>query len=71
MAARSADLGDESTNEAAVEIGGFAGREVVGQHEDGRGEIGNALAAAAEQMAQQPLLDVEDVVGPLRQIGAF
>ena len=55
----------------AVEIGGFAGREVVGQHEHRRGEVGDAFAAAAQQVPQEPLLDVEDVGGPFRQVGAF
>ena len=71
MAARPAHLGDEAADEAAVEIGGFAGREVVGQHQHRRGEVGDALAAAAQQVPQQPLLDVENVVGPLRQVASF
>ena len=71
MAARAADLGDEAEDEAAVEIGGFAGREVVGQHEHRRGEVGDAFAAAAQQVPQEPLLDIEDVGGPLGQVGAF
>ena len=71
VAARPADLGDEAADEAAVEVGRFAGREVVGQHQHRRGEVRDAFAAAAQQVPQQPLLDVEDVVGPLGQIGAF
>ena len=63
-----ADLGDKSADEAAVEIGGLAGREVVGQHQHRRGEVGDAFAAPAKQMPQQALLDVEDVVRPLGQI---
>ena len=31
----------------------------------------DALAAAAQQVAQEPLLDVENVAGPLRQIGTL
>ncbi len=68
VAARPADLGDEPANEAAVEVRRFAGREIVGQHEHRRGEIGNPLAAAAEQVPQQAFLDVEDVVGPFGQV---
>ncbi len=39
VAARPADLGDEAADEAAVEVGRLAGRQVVGQHEDGRGQL--------------------------------
>ena len=66
-----AHLGDEAADEAAVEVGRLAGGEVVGQHQHRRGEVRDALAAAAQQVPQQPLLDVEDVVGPLRQVRAF
>ena len=71
VAARPADLGDEAADEAAVEIRGLAGGEVVGQHQHGRGEVGDPLAAAAQQVPQQAFLDVEDVVGPLRQVASF
>ena len=71
VAAGAADLGDEAAHELAVEIGRFAGREIVGQDHDRRGELRKLLAAAAEQVAQQPLLDVEDVVGPLGQVAAL
>ena len=43
VAARPADLGDEAADEAAIEIRRFAGREVVGQHQHRRGEMGNSL----------------------------
>ena len=33
--------------------------------------MGDALATAAQQVPQEPLLDVEDVGGPFRQMGAF
>ncbi len=36
VAARPADFGDKAADELAVEIGRFAGREVVGQHDHGR-----------------------------------
>ncbi len=71
VAARPAHLGDEPADIPPVEIRSFTGREIVGQHEHGRGEMGDSLAAAAQQMPQQPLLDVENIVRPLRQIGAF
>ena len=71
VAARPADLGHKAADEAAIEVGRFAGRKVVGQHQHRRGEVGDPFAAAAQQVPEQTLFDVEDVVGPLRQIGAF
>ena len=67
VASGTADLGDEAENELAIEIGRFAGREIVGQDDDGRSEARKPFAAAAEQMPQQPLFDVEDVAGPVGQ----
>ena len=69
VAARPADLGHETADEAAVEIGRFARREVMSQDEHGRGKVRDPFAAAAEQMPQQSLFDVEDVIGPLGQVG--
>ncbi len=52
VAARPADLGDEAADEPAVEIGRFAGREVVGEHQHrrrsgGRSPRGGGPAGAA------------------------
>ena len=49
VAARPAHLGDEAADEAAVEVGRLAGREVVGQHQHRRGQVGDSLAAAAQR----------------------
>ena len=67
VAARTADFGDESEDELAIEIRGFAGRQVVRQDDGRRGEARKPLAAAAQQMPQQPLFDIEDVAGPVGQ----
>ena len=52
MAARPADLRYEAANEASVEIRGLAGREVVGQHQHRRGQMGDPFAAATQEVAQ-------------------
>ena len=46
VAAGAADLGDKAADELAVEVGRFAGREVVGQHDHRRGELRTAPRAA-------------------------
>ena len=61
VAAGPADLGDKTAHKAAVEVGGLAGGEIVGQDQDRGGEVGDSFAAAAQQVPQQPFLDVEDV----------
>ena len=71
VAARPADLGHETADKAAIEVGRFAGREVVGQHQHRRGEVRNSFAAPAQQMPQQSFFDVENVVGPLGQVRTF
>ena len=38
VAARPADFGDEAADELAIQIGGFAGREIVGQDHDRRSQ---------------------------------
>ena len=66
-----AHLANESLDELAVEIGRFTGGKIMGQHQHRRGQLRDPLAVAAQQVAEQPLLDVEDVVGPLGQVGTL
>ena len=58
-------------HELRIEIRRFAGRQIVRQHQHFGHDVRQLLAAPAEQMPQQPLLDVEDVVGPLGHVVAF
>ena len=68
VAARAAELGGESLHELAVEVGRLARRQVVGQHDHRLRNRRQRLAALAEEVAQQALLDVVDVVGALRDV---
>ena len=45
VAAGAADLGDEAQDELRIEIGRFAGRQIVGQHEHRRGDLRQLFAA--------------------------
>ncbi len=67
MAARPAGFGDEAADKIRAEIGRFAGRERVREHDHRRDQRGQLFAAAAEQLAQEPLFDVEDVARPVGQ----
>ena len=58
-------------HELRIEIGRFAGREIVRQHEHWRSDVRQLFAAPAQQMPQHALLDVEDVVRPLGHVLAF
>ena len=62
-----AGFGDESAHPAAIEPGGLAGRQVVGQHDGGSVQIQQALMAAVQQVIEQPLFQIVQVVCPLRQ----
>ncbi len=71
VTAGASHLGDEAADELAIEIGRFTGREVVGQHDHRRNDVRKFFAAATEQVAQQPLFNVEDVVGAFGQVARF
>ena len=66
VAARPADLRDKTADVLRIQIRRFTRREIVGQHQHFGIDVGQLFAPLAEQMPQQPLLDVEDVVRPLR-----
>ncbi len=54
----------------AIEVGGFAGRQIVGQHDHRRGEARKLLPPAAQQISQHTFFDVDDVAGAFRQTAA-
>ena len=68
MAARAAQLSGKSLDKSPVEVGRFAGREIVGQHDHRLRNRRERLAALSQQVAEQALLDVINIVGPLRDV---
>jgi hypothetical protein len=63
-----ADLGGKAVDELLVESGGFAGGQVMGQQQDGGGQVPQFLAALAQQMPQHPLFEIEQIGGPFGKI---
>ena len=69
VAAFATRFGHESQDPVAIQPSRFAGRQVVSQ-DDGRCvQVDRAFLAAVQQVVQQPLFQVEQVVGPFGQIG--
>ena len=71
MAAGAADFGGEAADELAAQAGRFAGSEVMSEDEHRRNQVSQFLAPPAEQIALEPLFDVENIVRPLREIAIF
>ncbi len=68
VAARSALLGSKAAHELAIEIRHFAGSEIMRKDQHRRGEGRDLFPPPAEQVAQQPLLDIENVGRPLGHV---